>query len=88
MSKMREAFEEWANSEVPATYHPEQQAFYAGYQAAIAAVKEGGAKAYIYTRDQGKGNGWLTFNPPEFQDPEMMAEQEMVIDRLYKLPED
>lgn len=53
-----------------------------------AARMEVGPVAYIYTTDQGKGKAHLSYSRPELQDQDALADQEIVIDRLYKLPED
>lgn len=47
MSKMREAFEDWNNRFTEPYQGAEKEAAWEGYQAAIAAVKEGGAVAWM-----------------------------------------
>lgn len=54
MNKMREAFDEWFGQDGGSVGNPiRYQTFKAGYQAAIAAVKEGGAGAWLYRQADG-----------------------------------
>ena len=39
--------------------------------------------AFLYTTEQGNGAKYLSFSPPEAQDPDQLAEQEVCIDELY-----
>lgn len=95
MSKMREAFEKHATTFTPPLvlarsvddYIDGETAiawhdFKAGYQAAIAAVKEGGAAAWVMTADQYR-------RPPEIYLTEpMFVPPICTVTPLYKLPED
>lgn len=77
MSKMQEALDAWRNKSPNQRYGTMNTiAFEAGYQAAIAAVKEGGPVAFKWTNEQGKER--VTLGPGFAVD----------VKRLYELPED
>lgn len=86
MSKMREAFEKWAKTEgldlsphcSGNGYDDERTALaFRGYQAAIAAAKEGGAQAWIEHHKGGDNLNWEQWDHPN-----------KPATPLYKLPED
>ena len=62
MSKMREAFEKWAEETRPCSYLNARDGWEAGYQAAIADVKAGGAYCAI---EWTTGNKIETYKLPE-----------------------
>lgn len=84
MSKMREAWEYW-NMTLEDNWPYTEEAFEAGFQAAIAAVKEGGPVGYQSPLRYGSQ---LTFPkpnpPPEWDD----FYNDWFCIPLYKLPED
>ncbi len=76
MNKMREAFDEWFGQDGGSIGNPiRYQTFKAGYQAAIADVKAGGAVA------------WKNPNPQHPEDWHSTFERRGWL-TLYKLPED
>lgn len=75
MNKMREAFEKWYAKQTPPVGIISERDWCAGYQAAIADVKAGGAVA------------WKNPNPQHPEDWHSTFERRGWL-TLYKLPED